>query len=62
MDKQDIYNKLEGISGELECMLKDETVESFPSAFRNTRENLDDLLNEIEASTEEDKAKEDKSE
>ena len=58
MDKQDIYNKLEGISGELECMLKDETIESFPSAFKTTRDNLDDLLNEIETSIEEDKAKE----
>ena len=58
MDKKDIYSKLEDISGRLEDMLKDESIESFPEAFNRVKDDFNDFLNELEESISEDKLNE----
>ena len=48
MKKQEVKSRLEEISGELDCMMMDESIETFPIAFRKTQGKIDELLGEIE--------------
>jgi hypothetical protein len=53
MEQKDILSKLEDISGQLDSVMEDHTVLTLPRAIERIKENLDDLLNEVEDSIKE---------
>jgi hypothetical protein len=48
MELKDIRGRLEEMSNEFDLLLTDETIQSFPKAYKEQIKKLDELIDEIE--------------